>query len=621
MKKIRGNPSDRLSSIRVYERMPVESLHMLLKQLEKEKRSLENQVKDFALRLEQESKAYQRTNHERHTYLAEISQGCGSHQVSKRQQMEQLPIMKESLVKTGRCNPVNQKTVNPKRGPVKKVTRSPARDRLCSGSLSKARKLTPGTPDGPRIQPWAGQGVQERFLRIPGLQPWAVRPGAPGSPEPRPAHPGRGSGGRRHEAAAQAGGRRAARARRAMAASFISREPSGISGQAKIDLLLVGDATARYLADGIQKFFSSSAEVTITISDVKKAAALLDDCTFDMVFLRIASFLTAEELEAIRSIRFGKKRSTHLLFVFIIPENFKGCVSGHRSDVTLTEPLTAEKLSIVGKYWKMYFSRTETSESVRNDVELELKAPLLSFEKNKKISFLHSNKEKLRRERIKHSCEQLRTLLPYIKGRKNDSASILEATVDYVKYIRDKISPTAMDQITEALQSNKRFCKKKISIQLPLPGRIKREREDSELRSTYAPVTGIQFLGNKRLNVYSLPATGASVDEAGRGQPSCTAESAAGGLREARAPSAALSLSSFRTIRSYSKVIPSCDTAAVTNQNISVRLPSAMPKVSKFPFQHCNSMLGQTHATHPSCLSVPFFILCPNGDMWKDGEG
>ncbi|XP_012603588.1 coiled-coil domain-containing protein 169 isoform X2 [Microcebus murinus] len=124
MAKMRGNPSDRLSSIRVYEQMPVESLNTLLKQLEKEKRSLENQVKDYALRLEQESKAYHKTNNERRTYLAEMSQVSGSYQVSKKQQMDQLPRMKENLVKTGRYNPVNQKTMNAKRGPTKKVTRS-----------------------------------------------------------------------------------------------------------------------------------------------------------------------------------------------------------------------------------------------------------------------------------------------------------------------------------------------------------------------------------------------------------------------------------------------------------------------------------------------------------------
>ncbi|XP_063138436.1 coiled-coil domain-containing protein 169 isoform X3 [Rattus norvegicus] len=103
MEKVRGNPSDRLSSIRVYEKMPVESLNLLLKQLEKEKRSLENQVKDYALKLEQESKV------------------SGLTQVSKRQQMDPLPRMKESPVKTGRHSSVNQKTTNAKKGPVKKI--------------------------------------------------------------------------------------------------------------------------------------------------------------------------------------------------------------------------------------------------------------------------------------------------------------------------------------------------------------------------------------------------------------------------------------------------------------------------------------------------------------------
>ncbi|XP_042809507.1 coiled-coil domain-containing protein 169 isoform X1 [Panthera leo] len=138
MKKICGNPSDRLSFIRVYEKMPMESLNILLKQLEKEKRRLKNQVKDYALRLEQESKAYHKTNNECHTYLAEMSQVSDSYQVSKRQQMDQLPRMKENSVKiffTGipeswgkrlrvRYNPVNQKTMNAKRGPGIKITRS-----------------------------------------------------------------------------------------------------------------------------------------------------------------------------------------------------------------------------------------------------------------------------------------------------------------------------------------------------------------------------------------------------------------------------------------------------------------------------------------------------------------
>ncbi|XP_006879703.1 PREDICTED: coiled-coil domain-containing protein 169 [Elephantulus edwardii] len=100
MEKFRGNPSDRLSSIRIYERMPLESLNTLLKQLEKEKRSLENQVKDCTLRLEQESKAYLKTNSERRTCLAQMSQVTSSQHISKWQHVDHLPRMKENLMKT-----------------------------------------------------------------------------------------------------------------------------------------------------------------------------------------------------------------------------------------------------------------------------------------------------------------------------------------------------------------------------------------------------------------------------------------------------------------------------------------------------------------------------------------
>ncbi|XP_020935881.1 coiled-coil domain-containing protein 169 [Sus scrofa] len=124
LEKIRGNPSDRLSSIRVYEQMPVESLSALLKQLEKEKRSLESEVKDYALRLERESKAHHQTNEERRIILAKMTQVSGSYQVSKKQPVNHLQRPKENPAKTGRYNPPNQKIVNAKREPAKKTTRS-----------------------------------------------------------------------------------------------------------------------------------------------------------------------------------------------------------------------------------------------------------------------------------------------------------------------------------------------------------------------------------------------------------------------------------------------------------------------------------------------------------------
>ncbi|XP_020770231.2 spermatogenesis- and oogenesis-specific basic helix-loop-helix-containing protein 2 isoform X1 [Odocoileus virginianus] len=420
-----------------------------------------------------------------------------------------------------------------------------------------------------------------------------------------------------------------------MAASITGPEFGQTPGQANIDLLLVGDVTVKYLADTVQKLFSNIAKVTVIISDVKRAAALVDDCTFDMVFLKLTSPPTVEELEVVKLIRFGKKKNTHLLFVFIIPENFKGCVSGHGADIALTEPLTMEKMSVVLKYWKTYFSHTvkneisvkpeepelplpksysehlgyfstdvfACSESLRNDIGLDLKTPLSNFEKRKKISLLHSSKEKLRRERIKYCCEQLRALLPYIKGRKNDAASVLEATVDYVKFVREKIPPAIMGQITEVLQSNRKFRKKQqMPIQLSVPGTIMGQRENSVLTSTYSPGTGIRFLTNKHLNVYSVPPSGGALDEAVKGQSSSASENAIGDVYKTRIPSTALSLNSFHAVRYYSKVVPSYDAAAVTNQNTSVHFPTAVPKVSKFLPQHCNSVLGQACTAHPNCL-------------------
>lgn len=66
--------------------------------------------------------------------------------------------------------------------------------------------------------------------------------------------------------------------------------------------MLVGDVTAQYLADILQKLLSSLVEVTVTVSDMKKAAALLDEHVFTMVFLKV-TWPAFQELDAVRLIR------------------------------------------------------------------------------------------------------------------------------------------------------------------------------------------------------------------------------------------------------------------------------------------------------------------------------
>uniref|UniRef100_A0A8C9F9G6 Coiled-coil domain containing 169 n=1 Tax=Pavo cristatus TaxID=9049 RepID=A0A8C9F9G6_PAVCR len=53
---IRGNPTDKLAIVRIFDQMPVGSLKEVLEQLKEEKKSLQSQLKDYELRLEQEAK-------------------------------------------------------------------------------------------------------------------------------------------------------------------------------------------------------------------------------------------------------------------------------------------------------------------------------------------------------------------------------------------------------------------------------------------------------------------------------------------------------------------------------------------------------------------------------------
>ncbi|XP_031558511.1 uncharacterized protein LOC116294954 [Actinia tenebrosa] len=63
----------------------------------------------------------------------------------------------------------------------------------------------------------------------------------------------------------------------------------------------------------------------------------------------------------------------------------------------------------------------------------------------------HSSKERIRRERIKESCDKLRFLLPNISGKKTDMASILEMTVKFVKLVNERTPAPVMQEIAESL--------------------------------------------------------------------------------------------------------------------------------------------------------------------------
>ncbi|XP_067084701.1 coiled-coil domain containing 169 [Osmerus mordax] len=73
LEDLRGNPVDRLASIRSYDDMPMDALRQRLKLLTNEKAGLQSQLTDCRQRIEQEGKAFHKTNDERRAYLSEIA--------------------------------------------------------------------------------------------------------------------------------------------------------------------------------------------------------------------------------------------------------------------------------------------------------------------------------------------------------------------------------------------------------------------------------------------------------------------------------------------------------------------------------------------------------------------
>ncbi|XP_027533497.1 coiled-coil domain-containing protein 169-like [Neopelma chrysocephalum] len=119
---IRGNPADKLSIVRTFDHMPVGSLKEVLKQLEEEKSRLQNQLKDYELRLKQEAKAYHKANDERRMYLSEILQTSAPLKIVERQKPDALTGKGEKQILRGRYSvPGNPKMVSPRKRSIKKT--------------------------------------------------------------------------------------------------------------------------------------------------------------------------------------------------------------------------------------------------------------------------------------------------------------------------------------------------------------------------------------------------------------------------------------------------------------------------------------------------------------------
>ncbi|XP_072254759.1 coiled-coil domain-containing protein 169 [Pyxicephalus adspersus] len=93
------------------------ALNQYLKRLEDEKTLIENQLKDFELRIEQEAKAYYKVNDERRMYVSEISQTSALQDAVRKQPNDAAHVTRE--------NPGNKvKKSEKKKMPVKKISKA-----------------------------------------------------------------------------------------------------------------------------------------------------------------------------------------------------------------------------------------------------------------------------------------------------------------------------------------------------------------------------------------------------------------------------------------------------------------------------------------------------------------
>ncbi|XP_068456598.1 coiled-coil domain-containing protein 169 [Clinocottus analis] len=102
LEDLRGHPMDRLASIRTYDDMPVEPLRHRLKLLTEEKSDLQSQLMDCHRRIEQEGKAFHKTNDERRAYLSEIAKLSSTLEAQRRQYSTQPQRAPESKQRRGR---------------------------------------------------------------------------------------------------------------------------------------------------------------------------------------------------------------------------------------------------------------------------------------------------------------------------------------------------------------------------------------------------------------------------------------------------------------------------------------------------------------------------------------
>ncbi|XP_077984208.1 coiled-coil domain-containing protein 169-like isoform X3 [Glandiceps talaboti] len=123
------NAKGQNTEMKSYDELNEAGLKKLMRQLDKDKASLESQLRDYEWRLDQESKAFHKANDERKTYLTEIGQALKDHQdakysleeMKKRNALSGVPESYSSSPRNYQNVPDNQRILDPRKGPIKKT--------------------------------------------------------------------------------------------------------------------------------------------------------------------------------------------------------------------------------------------------------------------------------------------------------------------------------------------------------------------------------------------------------------------------------------------------------------------------------------------------------------------
>ncbi|XP_014781115.1 uncharacterized protein LOC106876877 isoform X2 [Octopus bimaculoides] len=288
--------------------------------------------------------------------------------------------------------------------------------------------------------------------------------------------------------------------------------------------------------------------------DDESAYEMCNRQAYSLIWLLVNPLVNQELLSLTTSIRYVSKYNKNTIVIGVSPTKIDVDLKLHGIDETVVQPVT--KSIVQNKYSKLTSVQlneaeqvtTETCSSDTNscsedstnlaDVDCDEGIPphIREFDqyatrlgqtnittitgqlKSPNISNGHDHtaKEKLRRERIKESCGQLRVLLPYVRGRKTDMASILELGVNYIKIVNTILPQELQSQITNILskdyimkentmKSNQPNIASSRKTTAPVQKVIKTNKDQDYTSNKLTPVSEFCHEGQvQRLNVKSV---------------------------------------------------------------------------------------------------------------------